>query len=110
MDLIPLSTKTASALPKNIVCPRRFKEAAKKAKTRAVRDLVFTMCDESLTLEQQVHVICAAVKHQYMKLRSASAGMHQVSRLLMNRLSETFVTTLVAHLAILILDFNSQII
>ena len=72
MDLIPFNKNCFSFSKK---CGPRSKEPAEKAKTRAVRDLVIAMCDESLTLEQQVYVLCAAVKHHDMKLRSASAGI-----------------------------------
>ena len=36
---------------------------------------MIAMCDESLTLEQQVYVLRPAVKHADMKVRSSSAGI-----------------------------------
>ena len=71
-DLIPFNKDCFSFSKKD---GPRSKEAAKKAKTRAVRDLVIAMCDESLTLEQQVYDLPAAIKHHVMKVRSASAGI-----------------------------------
>ena len=71
-DLIPIKRDCFNASKRY---GPRSKDAAERAQSRAVKNIVDAVLDDSNTLEQQVYALRRAVKHRRMKLVSASSGL-----------------------------------